>query len=146
MEVYQALFGKPSGSSLDSDPKERREARILAGRNVIRRHASPQADSQAAAGPIACEYTLNLEHAMKREFLMSMCVAAALLSACGQRDDTQATDSETGSRIEPVDPAGGPANETETVPGTTTTPATPATPPETPPDTATEPPPPQDGG
>jgi hypothetical protein len=85
---------------------------------------------------------------MKSEFLISLCVAAALLSACGQRDDTQATGSDTGSRVEPVDPAGGPANETETVPGATTTPATPATPTETPPPSSDTPPPepPQGGG
>jgi hypothetical protein len=79
---------------------------------------------------------------MKTEFLIPLCVAAALVSACGQRDDTRATGGDTGSRIEPVDPAGGPANETEAVPGTTTTPATPASPADTPPpDSATAPPP-----
>jgi hypothetical protein len=95
---------------------------------------------------------------MNTQYLLPLCAAVALLTACGQRDNTQATGTETDSRVEPVQPGDGPGNgtdTTETVPGTTSTPATPATPPaDVPPDTATTSPssdmppsnPPQGGG
>ena len=74
-----------------------------------------------------------------------VCAAAALLAACGQRDSARVSGDEPGgSSIEPMEetPAPG-ADNTDTVPGTTTTPATPDASSEMPPaEPSTQPPPP----
>jgi hypothetical protein len=78
------------------------------------------------------------------KLLIPACAAFALLAACGRNDDDTAdmttpgtTTDQSGSSVQPVDPAG----ETSPTPGTTTTPDTAPTDPASPaPDTASPPP------
>lgn len=69
---------------------------------------------------------------MNPKLLVPLCAATALLVACG-RTDSQATRDEVSSGIEMVEPDPVPSmDDTDTVPGTTTTPATPEYPAESP--------------
>ena len=63
---------------------------------------------------------------MNPKLLVPLCAAAALLVACG-RTDTQATSEDTGSTVEMIPETDAATSTTESVPGTTSTPATPAT-------------------
>jgi hypothetical protein len=73
---------------------------------------------------------------MSTRILIPMCAAFALLAACGQKEENAealttpgTTSDDTGSSVQPIDPAG----ETSSTPGTTTTPDTPPTDPASPP-------------
>jgi hypothetical protein len=97
-------------------------------------------------GAPACHSTF-LEQPMNTKFLIPLCAAAALLAACGQRDNSPATGSdaanspgattgETGAIDNPTNESAGDAGAT---PGATTAPDTATTPGTTSPDGTTTP-------
>ncbi len=78
----------------------------------------------APAGTVRGPLT-SPEQFMSTKFLIPLC-AAALLAACGPRDDTGAGETTTpGTTDSAGGAAGDSANDTSSVPGTPSTPATP---------------------